>query len=199
MDDLNNNLAKFRIRTPPPQARPLQTRESQGPQDFHRFPKLPPEIREMIWTFSFPGTRSIRVRPLVPEGRPVHLLNHDNKPQRVDVRFSYEDNNGPIIALKISKESRKAALSVYHCFVGGGRKIYFCPNRDTLLFEGLRAVFWKLLRAGESARSVLRLLTNTCDHEATQLAGQFAYSSPTIEWLAPCFEHSTAQTYIIHV
>jgi hypothetical protein len=77
----------------------------------------------------------------VPKGHPIYLLNHDNKPQRVDVRFSYEDNNSPIIVLKISKESRKVVLSVYYHFVGGRRKIYFYPNRDTLLFEGLRVVF----------------------------------------------------------
>jgi hypothetical protein len=44
MDDLNNLLIQLDI----------QAHEFQGPQNFHRFPELPIEIREKIWKFSFP-------------------------------------------------------------------------------------------------------------------------------------------------
>jgi len=75
MDDLNNHLAQLLIRTPPLQARPpLQACESQGLRDFHQFSELPLEIRQIIWTFSLPGARSIRVRPIVPKDGLLLLL-----------------------------------------------------------------------------------------------------------------------------
>ena len=101
MDDLNNLLIQLDI----------QAHEFQGPQ-FPRFPELPLEIREKIWKFSFLDARSIRVRPIGPKDGNLPLLVHRNKPQRVLVKFSYEDVN-LIIALKTSRESRKITLSVY--------------------------------------------------------------------------------------
>jgi hypothetical protein len=177
MDELNNHLAQLLIRRPP-----LQACESQGPRDFHRFSELPLEIREMIWTFSFPGARSIRVRPTMPKDGRLPLLSYRKKPQRVLVKFSYEDNN-PIAALHTSRESRKAALSALS--VGRGlikNGIYFCPDRDTLLFTGLEAMFQTLLSCAGRPPSIVRLLTNTLDYEASQLAGQCARSSTTIKW-----------------
>jgi hypothetical protein len=107
MHGLNSLLIKLDIRPPP-----LQVRKSQGPQNFHRFPDLLFEIREKIWKFSFPDTRSIRVRPIVLKDNHLPLLVHRNKPQRAFIKFSYKNNN-PIVALKTSGESRKTALSVY--------------------------------------------------------------------------------------
>jgi hypothetical protein len=75
MDGLNSLSIKLDIRPPP-----LQVRESQGPQNFHRFPDLPFEIRETIWKFSFPDTRSIRVYPIVPKDNHLLLLVYRNKP-----------------------------------------------------------------------------------------------------------------------
>ncbi|KAF8847688.1 hypothetical protein BDZ45DRAFT_811400 [Acephala macrosclerotiorum] len=195
MDDLNSYLAQLLIRTPPLQARPpLQACESQGPRDFHRFSELPLEIREMIWTFSFPGARSIRVRPTLPKDGLLPLHSDCNKPQRLLVKFSYEDNN-PIAALQTSGESRKAALSVYRGFIENG--IYFRPDRDTLLFTGLEEMFQTLLFGGARPHSIVRLLTNTLDYEASQLAGQCARSPTTIKWSAPFLEHITTQSYVI--
>jgi hypothetical protein len=85
MDDLNSLLIKLGILSPP-----LQVRESQGHQNFHRFPELPIEIREMIWKFSFPDDCSIRVCPIIlKDSDPPFLVNA----QRVFVKFSYKDNN----------------------------------------------------------------------------------------------------------
>ena len=64
----------------------------------------------------------------------LSLLVRGNKPQRVLIEFSYEDND-PIVALKTSGESRKIALSVYRSFVKGGRTIYFCSDRDTGAYD----------------------------------------------------------------
>jgi hypothetical protein len=73
------------------------------------------------------------------DGDPPLLVDED-EPQRVLVEFSYEDNN-PIVVLKTSRESREIALLVYQSFVKGERIIYFCPDRHTLLFARLEAVF----------------------------------------------------------
>jgi len=67
MDDLNNLLIQLDI----------QSHEVQGPQDFHQFPELPPEIREKIWKFSFPDARSIRVCPI--------MLKDSDPPLLIDV------------------------------------------------------------------------------------------------------------------
>ena len=111
----------------------------------------------------------------------------------VHVKFSYEDNN-PIAALRTSRESRKAALSVYQRCIENG--IYFCPDRDTLLFTGLEEMFQTLLSTGARPHYIVRVLTNTFDYEASQLAGQCARSSTTIKWSAPFFEHITMQLYV---
>jgi hypothetical protein len=206
MDGLNSLLIKLDIRPPP-----FQVRESQGSQNFHQFPELPPEIREKIWKFSFPDARSIRVCPIVPKDGHLSLPVHGNKPQRVLVKFSYEDDN-PIMALKTSRESRGIALSVYKCFIEhprglelegdeedldlplGGKITYFCPDRDTLLFAGLEEVFMMLLLSGERPGSVTQLLTNTFDHEASQITDQFADSSTTIKW-SSILENTTSYVW----
>jgi len=74
--------------------------------------------------------------------------------------------------------------------------IYFCPNRDTLLFTGLKEMFWILLFSGERPHSIFRLLANTLDYEASQLAGQCTRSSTAIKWSAPFLEHITTQSYV---
>jgi hypothetical protein len=172
MYGLNSLLIKLDIRPPP-----LQVHEPQGPQNFHLFSKLPREIREKIWKLSFPDGRSIRVCPIVPKDGYLALLVRGNKLQRVLTEFSYEDND-PIVALKTSRESREIALSVYRSFVKGERIIYFCPDRDTLLFAGLETVFLMLLYIGGRPG----LLRNILDHEASQLEDQFRDPSTTIKW-----------------
>jgi hypothetical protein len=87
------------------------------------------------------------------------------------------------MALKTFRKSRKIALSVYRNFVKGKRIIYFCPDRDILLFAGLVKVFWMLSRTRERPGLVTQLLANTFDHEASQLMDQLAHSS-TIKWLS---------------
>jgi hypothetical protein len=72
--------------------------------------------------FSFPGAHSIRVR-LALEA--LSWTYHDSKSLEVlDVEFSYEDSD-PIAALRTSRESRQAALSVYRPRVTGWGIIYF--------------------------------------------------------------------------
>jgi hypothetical protein len=175
MDGLNSLLIKLDIRP-----LPLQVHEPQGPQNFHLFSQLPPEIRKKIWKLSFPDGRWIRVHPIVPKDVHLSLLVRGNKPQRLLIEFSYEDND-PIVALKTSRESRMIALSVYRSFVKGGKRVYFCSDSDTLLFAELVEVSLMLLRTRMRPGLVKQLLANTFDHEAVQLTGQLSDSS-TIKW-----------------
>jgi hypothetical protein len=75
MDGLNSLSIKLDIRPPP-----LQISKSQGPQNFHQFPELPSEIREKIWKYSFPDTRSIRVYPIMPKDSNPPLLVNEYEP-----------------------------------------------------------------------------------------------------------------------
>jgi len=118
---------------------------------------------------------------MAPKDGHLSLLVRGNKPQRLLIEFSYEDNN-PIVALKTSGESRKIALSVYRSFVKDGRRIYFCPNRDTLLFAGHEAVFSMLLFTGERPGFVTQLLKNTFDHEASQLTNSSTKYFARTKW-----------------
>ena len=70
MDDLNNLLIQVDI----------QSHEVQGPQDFHQFPELPPEIREKIWKFSFPDAYSIQVYLIMLKDSDPPLLVDKDKP-----------------------------------------------------------------------------------------------------------------------
>jgi hypothetical protein len=94
------------------------------------------------------------------------LLININEPRKVYIKFSYKDNN-PLVALKTSRESYEIALLFYESFIKDRRRIYFCPNCDTLLFTGLKAVFLMLLFTGERPGSITQLLINTFDYKAS--------------------------------
>jgi hypothetical protein len=161
---LNSHLAQLLIRTPP-----LQACKSQGLRDFHRFSELPLEIREIIWIFSLSGACSIRIRvhPLVPKDGRLLILFDRNKYRMDHIKFFYKDNN-PIAVLRTSSKSRKAALSVYQYYIENG--IYFCSDRNTLLFTGLEEMFRILLSTGARPYYIIQVLTNTFDYKANQLA-----------------------------
>jgi 2EXR family len=150
-------------------------------QHFHLFPELPFEIREMVWMSSFPGARSTRARPALEA---LNWIYHNRKARQIlDVTFSYEDSDR-IVALRTSRESRQAALSVYRPRVTGWGIIYFCPDRDTVLFAGFETVFETLVSHGSRPASIAQLLMNTCEREASQ----FADSSTKVEWWEPVLE-----------
>jgi hypothetical protein len=142
-------------------------------QHFHLFSWLPGEIREIIWLFSFPSARSIRV-----------CLAHNSKSLEVlDVEFFYEDND-PVAALRTSRESRQAALSVYRPRVIRWGIIYFCPDRDTVLFAGFETVFLTLVSHGSRVGHIACLCMNICERESSQ----FADSSTNVKWREPILE-----------
>ncbi len=148
-------------------------------QYFHRFPELPFEIRQMIWMFSFPRARSVRVRLAA-----LNWFYHNGKsPEVRDVKFSHEESD-PIVALWTCRESRQAVLSVYRHRVARGKTIYFCPDRDTILFAGFEPIFETLVSQGSRPAFIARLLVNLCERGASQ----FADSSTNVEWREPVLE-----------
>jgi hypothetical protein len=143
-------------------------------QHFHLFPGLPFEIREMVWMSSFPDARSIRARPVLEA---LSWIYHNRKSRQVlDVKFSYEDSN-PIVALRTSRESCQAALSVYRPRVTEWGIIYFYPNRNTILFAGFETVFETLISHGSRPASIAQLLITICERKASQ----FPDSSKNVE------------------
>jgi hypothetical protein len=71
------------------------------------------------------------------------------------------------VALRTSRESRQAALSAYRPRVTRWGIIYFCPDRDTVLFVGFETVFETLVSHRSRLASIAQLLINTCEREAS--------------------------------
>ncbi len=95
-----------------------------GLQKFHRFGKLPPELRLTIWKLSFqPRLVEVTVRKVNK-----HCL-------RAQANIVQNAARNPV-QLAISQESRKLVKEVYSelCFTLGGVRIvvYFHPNFDVL-------------------------------------------------------------------
>jgi hypothetical protein len=130
---------------------------------------------------SFPGARSIRARPVLEA---LSWIYHNRKSRQVlDVKFSYEESD-PIVGLRTSRESHQAVLSVYRPRVARWKIIYFCPDRDTVLFAGFETVLETLVSHGLRPASIAQLLMNICECEASQ----FADSSTNVEWWEPVLE-----------
>jgi hypothetical protein len=87
---------------------------------FPRFPKLPPEIRLLIWEFSFLPRILTTTRQI---GRSVKRL-----------RFMQKENHFNPVTLSVCRESRAVTLKHYRlCF--GTTNIYADLSRDVLYFD----------------------------------------------------------------
>ncbi|KAF4634754.1 hypothetical protein G7Y89_g3340 [Cudoniella acicularis] len=107
---------------------------------FKPFRKLPPEIRNMIWTAALPGPRVI----------PVQQWDGYRRPNKSSPLIAIEFETNPIATplSHVCKESRSIALSRYEVAFEGiwaaGKPIYIDWKRDTLYvttqlaFEGLQ-------------------------------------------------------------
>ncbi|KAE9376147.1 hypothetical protein N431DRAFT_543445 [Stipitochalara longipes BDJ] len=102
---------------------------------FHLFPKLPPEIRRMIWSVSIPGQRVIRV---VPHSSSKTMTQESISTYRLIYGAQDFMDHIPTVLLQICKESRTFALERYKPFLGGpwgDLPLYFDFVGDTLFFN----------------------------------------------------------------
>jgi 2EXR family len=114
--------------------------------EFHLFPKLPPEIRSIIWKCAIPGQLAVHV---IPQGVPK-----DPKPARQPEECKYRLRYGPggfmdyipTVLLHICKESRSLAGKRFKPFIGGpwgNLPLYFDFVGDTLFFND--KLGWKFI------------------------------------------------------
>lgn len=95
---------------------PSQDQPHIGPPTFTFFPKLPPELRRMIWRHFLPGTRLVEL-----------FRNENTGVYRSSCQIPY--------ALSVSKESRDIALNSYELCFGTAQeppRIYFDMDVDEL-------------------------------------------------------------------
>ncbi|KAB5570706.1 hypothetical protein GE09DRAFT_716754 [Coniochaeta sp. 2T2.1] len=126
--------------------------------DFHLFPRLPPEIRIKIWTFSLPPPRIVEVRCGSDSisSNYHHHNHHHNTPHDPDAGtgsltkeplFGSNDiagssssclSSAPLpVTLSVSRESRFETLRHYRPmfgFAGRPGRVYFDPSVDVLYF-----------------------------------------------------------------
>jgi hypothetical protein len=91
--------------------------------EFHLFPKLPPELRRKIWHYGLPGPR---------------VMSFDFVQRSRQSMPHFEANYGPPPLLHVCHESREVALESYELIFrsrGSSRPpFYFDLKRDTLCF-----------------------------------------------------------------
>ncbi|KAI1800043.1 hypothetical protein F4811DRAFT_557210 [Daldinia bambusicola] len=107
-------------------------------QVFHRFPKLPIEVRLMIWEYNLPGPRILDIQPKFP-----------TRPKRRIIFAAAVNPNGKRVCsapanLQVCRESREEALKRYKPFLG--IRGYMDPLRDVLYF-GQELECWELFEA----------------------------------------------------
>ena len=162
---------------------PLQACESQGPQNFPRFPDLPLEIREQIWRLSAAVARSIRVSPGSIRVSPRSIRVSPRKAKlrgdeisAVHIEWFYEGTDR-IGALLASKESRRIVLPNYSKRpLRDGRTYYF--DCDAVVFTGLATAVMMLARLGLRPNEIRNHLGNSCKLEASH----FPNASTSDEW-----------------
>ena len=156
---------------PPRPRAPLQiiNPPHRGTSTFRQFPRLPAELRDMIWEQSLCHERLIDVE-LAPGREPEHLGLHRTLPYQRRLRASLQISDSFLVVLlgnrrsntkllRVSSESRRAALRFYrvqvpcYCEREGRaveRTLYLHPELDTLhitgldFFPGFSHMLWKL-------------------------------------------------------
>jgi hypothetical protein len=103
----------------------IPTIRSTTPRDFHLFPKLPAELRLMIWAAALPGPRLVDVK--------FHFTDEGSRFGSLPMRCT--SRTPPPAILGVCSESREEALKKYSlCFTmwGGEATIYFDVEVDNL-------------------------------------------------------------------
>lgn len=98
---------------------------SVGCTTFTLFPRLPMEIRELIWHMTLPGPRLVEIQ-----------YKHSSSSEGNTLLSGAFPRRPPPVSLRVCQESRNKALRVYTLCIPtkiGVPKCYFSPPLDTLL------------------------------------------------------------------
>ncbi|KAH6720203.1 hypothetical protein BKA61DRAFT_708432 [Leptodontidium sp. MPI-SDFR-AT-0119] len=101
---------------------------------FTLFPKLPLELRRMLWKFALPGPRMIRILPSVR-----FIVQENGKcvlnPEWRQMQMAGSKAASPVI-LRVNHEARETGLSTYKLAFKGrlSKPIYFDFAQDSLFF-----------------------------------------------------------------
>ncbi|KAE8448791.1 hypothetical protein EG329_008793 [Mollisiaceae sp. DMI_Dod_QoI] len=111
---------------------PSPTNQVQPLQEFHCFPRLPIEIRHMIYDLASPGPRTVKVKT------GERLYQHERRSkQQISYPVPLKLTNVPIM-LQVSRDSRAWAQRRYKLSffnISGGRPVYFDFQQDILFFS----------------------------------------------------------------
>jgi hypothetical protein len=112
-----------------------EEQDALSPQTFHRFPKLPPELRRQIWRHAFPDPREVNLNP------PLGICTKENHGDRVFRCSCINEGCFPLpVTLHVNQESRQETLAHYRLItmedeeVGESKLICFDPARDAPYF-----------------------------------------------------------------
>ncbi|KAI9867012.1 MAG: hypothetical protein M1813_000410 [Trichoglossum hirsutum] len=119
-----------------------QLEDPQGDMSFHLFPRLPTEIRLMIWKYSWPAPRIIGPESCrESRDKPFRILRINDlltslASKRIETKLPKERPNP--VTLQVCHESRQYTLEQYivmrHARSTAGT-FYFSPARDILWFD----------------------------------------------------------------
>lgn len=145
---------------------------------FHKFPELPLEVRQMIWRYSFPGTRFVQLFPPCGDICPVvpRICNKKRWWGRREWRprptsngaSDYEERIGPE-TLRICKESPEETLRHYIPLFNCQPKaatVYFHPRQDILTLNRTthQALVYDLPTFTPELKEQLNLIERLCFH-----------------------------------
>lgn len=178
------------------------------PFTFHLFPKLPPEMRNMIWDLIVPGKRVVRLypaKPLLPRARDgVQGQWYADEAYKLDEEHEYYEvymirrehmklcsSQPNPVGLYINKESRsyteqffKKIFTTSPCL--GRRSIWIRPGLDQLLFSA--SCFEYNMASAFSQK----------DRDPIQILDFFANTFVPRYWVARHTELVHAQDYVFH-
>jgi hypothetical protein len=108
------------------------------PTQFVFFPRLPLELRRIIWRFSIPGPRTV----CIYSQKEAYVMNEDGH-AACNPSISAKSNSKAPALLHTNRESRHIALKLYSLAFKEHLKqspVYFCFSTDTLYVDNWHAV-----------------------------------------------------------
>lgn len=111
---------------------------ARGPQAFHKFNELPPELRIKIWQDATPAARTVVVQsPFTSRPEEPAPTSLDGALPLQDSAETWRSNTQIPALLHVNAEARHEALKHYQLSLGAGEhqpRIYVDFSRDTIFF-----------------------------------------------------------------